>query len=173
MRNHQSSHFKVISAWVAQPDTSLRNSFERRDIRNLITHTFNTGNAYRDLEGYLESADEGDNMFTHVFSGTKFWNLLEVELEPLVKELEFAVTVFSEQVSAMPKEVRKVKEIVVEDMSASIPEEWGQGDSIAWGSTESSWVAWVPGVDESWESGIKESWVVRRWRLMASFLRLI
>jgi hypothetical protein len=161
-------YFPVIHEWVTE-----RQGLQRRDMRNIIAHTFNTGNAYRDLDGELPTHDEEEKMFIQTFSATKFWDLLEVELEPLVKELEFAIGIFSEQVLAMPKEVGKVKEIVVEDMSAPIPEEWSQGDAAAWVSTESSRVEWVPGVDETWESGIEESWVVRRWRLMASFLRLI
>jgi hypothetical protein len=146
-------YFPVINAWVTDGDND---DFRRCAMRNVIAHRFNTGNVYRELDGELPDRDEEEKMFQETFSATKFWDLLEVEMGPLVKELEYAIGVFGEQVPAMPKEVRKVKEIVVEDMSAPIPEEWGQGDSVGWCSSESPGVEWAPGVDVAWDSGIEE-----------------
>lgn len=55
--SHQRRHFPVISDWVSE-----LNGPEKRDMRNLIAHTFNTGNTYRDIDGDLDSRDKGDGM---------------------------------------------------------------------------------------------------------------
>lgn len=70
----------------------------------------------------------------------------------LVKELEYASELFKEQLQSMHKEVRVVKEVVVEDMSMpEIPEKWSQGQAVEWACSESAG-EWAPVVDESWSS---------------------
>jgi len=146
LRSSELSCFRVLSDWVRE----LKGP-EKRDLRNDVAHSFNTGSYFRDLDGFLESADEADSCARRGFSAGKMWDLLEVELEPVRKELVFAVGVFEEEIRRMPVQTRKPREErVVEDMSTpEIPAGW---------SEEGSWGEEVVVGEEvgGWEWGVAE-----------------
>lgn len=109
--------FPVVHDWVCEIKGS-----EKRDARNLIAHTFNTGREYCDLYNRLECVDEGDAM-------------MERDVVALASELEFAIAVFTEQIKDMPVQERVEEVRVVEDLSVPIPEEWSKGEDVQWDTT--------------------------------------
>jgi len=122
--------FPVVHDWVCETKGS-----EKRDVRNLIAHTFNTGREYRDLYDRLECVDEGDAMMERKLGAGAFWDLVEGDVGALARELGFAIALFTEQVGDMPVEERVEEVRVVEDSEVLIPEEWNQGENELWDTT--------------------------------------
>ncbi|KAH7064144.1 hypothetical protein BKA63DRAFT_179364 [Paraphoma chrysanthemicola] len=125
------SQFPVIHDWVMDIEGKQKGEQrnKKKDMRNMIAHNFQTGDFFRDEEGYLGEEQEQDRLADEsmAFRPGKFWNLLEKVIEPLISDLEYAVKVFEEERAKMPIKLGWKKE--VEDWSAPVdPECWGKDD---------------------------------------------
>lgn len=100
-------------------------------MRNMVAHVFNSGTAYRNLGDKRGSAVEKSSMNDRFFSVGAFWDLLEVQLAPLVEELSFAVACFEEQIESMQVESMVVRGSIVGDVTSAATKECNQGTLLA------------------------------------------
>jgi hypothetical protein len=100
-------------------------------MRNIFTHVFNYGTAYRNFEHKRGSAVEKSSMNDRCFSVGAFWDLLEVQLAPLVEELSFAVACFEEQIESMQVESMVVRGSIVGDLTSAATKECSQRTLLA------------------------------------------
>ncbi|KAH7072530.1 hypothetical protein FB567DRAFT_612024 [Paraphoma chrysanthemicola] len=125
------SHFPVIHDWVMDLEGKVRGEGrnKKKDMRNMIAHNFQTGDFFRDEEGYLGEDQEQDRLADEsmAFSPGRFWKLLDKVVEPLTSDLEYAVKVFEEERAKMPIKLGWKKEVEDWSMLAD-PECWGKDD---------------------------------------------